>query len=112
LAESLHLGSQPIAANVFTPDVIGGKIVLIFWYEDACKEVDAIEIDPLVGLKKGWTHNNVQYSWFFHIGWLSFTALGPFMMLKWLCFAPKKEFLLRGPVECVNGGTTPANTAK
>jgi hypothetical protein len=85
------------AANIFSPHVIGGKIMPLYWYEDARKEVDNDDLEPLIEFSKAWYRNLTEFVWFFNIGYLLALCLGPFMLLKWLCFAPKKQFLLRGP---------------
>jgi hypothetical protein len=92
------------AANVFSPNVIGGKIMPLLWYEDARKEVDSSDLEPMLDMSRAWLRNLNEFIWFFNVGFILATMLGPFMLLKWLCFAPKKQFLLRGPVHSAFSG--------
>jgi len=90
------------AANVFSPSVIGGKIMPFFWYEDVRKEVDSNDLEPLLDMSRGWLKNMNEFIWFFNIGFYLVACLGPLMLFKFLWFGPKKQFLLRGPVQGVS----------
>lgn len=86
------------AANVMTPDVIGGKIIPMYWYEDSRKEVGNQELSEISELAKEHykLFESFYYMWLF--GWLLFTTLGMGLLFRCFCFAPEKEYLKSGAV--------------
>lgn len=89
------------AANLMTPNVVGGKIIPMYWYEDARQEIGDVEVNTITDLAN--EHYKLFES-FFHLwclGWMSALTIGLGMLFRCFIYSPEKEFLKAGPV----GGT-------
>lgn len=86
------------AANVFTPNVVGGKITPMYWYEDSREEIGNTEVQGLTALAKEHYQLSDSFNWVWYIGWTMWSVLGVGLSLRCFCFAPEKEYLKSGAV--------------
>lgn len=94
------------ASNIFSPDVIGGKIIPSYWVEDKRKEVDDVEVGALTAMASEYHEYQMSYGMMVNFGIFLAWTLGFPLLFQVACFAPEKEFLKSGPVGEGNGGTT------
>lgn len=86
------------AANLMTPEVVGGKIIPMYWYEDVRSEVKEEDIKEISDMAKEHYKMFDDFMWVFSLGWFMFTGLGMGLMLRCFWFAPPREFLKQGAV--------------
>ena len=98
------------AANVFTPKVVGGKIIPMHWYEDVREEVGKSKVEELSALAKEHYTLSHSFAWLWFMGWVTWTILGSQLLLRCFCLAPEREFLKSGAVGGGENDTT-AGTA-
>ena len=89
------------AANVFTPNVVGGKVIPTFWYEDKSQPASDDDISEMTTMANKFLKMQTSYGWkvtsAIYLAWI----VGLPLLAQIACFAPEKAFLLPGPV---NGG--------
>ena len=99
------------AANILSPRLIGGKIIPMYWYEDARTYVDKEDIDSITSLSKEWFNLATKFAWLWLIGWkLLFFAGLPMILRIWFC-SPPKEFLIRGSIQTARISGAASSTA-
>ena len=81
-----------------TPDVVGGTIIPLYWYEDARHEVGSDEVGELTSLADEHIEMARTFASIWMIGYLFSANLGLGMLLRCFVFAPQKEFLKSGSV--------------
>lgn len=94
------------AANVFTPKVVGGKIIPMHWHEDAREEVGKSKVEELSALAKEHYELHHSFAWLWFVGWMTWLVLGFGLLLRCFFFAPEKEFLKAGAVGGEGNDTT------
>ena len=95
------------AANLMTPEVVGGKIIPMYWYEDARTEVEEADIKVFSDMAKDYYVMFDDFTWVFTIGFFLLSGLGMGLLMRCFWFAPPREFLKQGPV----GGARSENAA-
>lgn len=87
------------AANVFSPDVVGGKIIPAFWVDDKQQKATALDIATLSVITGKYREVQHSYGFMVNIAILLTWTLGLPLALQLACFAPEKQFLKQGPVD-------------
>jgi hypothetical protein len=87
------------AANVFSPDVVGGKIIPAFWVDDKQQKATALDIATLSIITGKYREVQHSYGFMVNIAILLTWTLGLPLALQLACFAPEKQFLKQGPVD-------------
>lgn len=84
------------AANIMSPKAVGGKIIPMYWYEDARNEVEEADIKVFSDMAKEYYVMFDDFMWVFTLGFFLFTALGMGLLLRCFWFAAPREFLKQG----------------
>lgn len=80
------------AANLLTPNVVGGKILPMYWYEESTIHATTEEIDLLASYAD--TYKGQQIKWIVMMGVVGLAViLGISMLLLCLCFERKHDFM-------------------
>lgn len=87
------------AANVFSPFVVGGKIIPAYWVDDKQQKATALDIATLSVITDKYREVQHSYGFLVNIAILLTWTLGLPLALQLACFAPEKQFLKQGPVE-------------
>ena len=93
------------ASNIFTPEVVGGKIIPTYWFEDHKQEVDNTEISKWTELAKEARQLALTFHALTTFGQSFMFIIGLPMILMVGMFATQREYLKHGSVNG-KGGTT------
>ena len=104
------------AANIMSPNVIGGKIIPMLWYEDARVEVasDGPEVKFIEEMTIDWYSTAQTYNTLMFFAILIGFIVGPSLMFQIACCQGEMEFLKHGPVggeDAQKGSSTTTSTA-
>lgn len=91
------------AANIFSPKVVGGKVVPSYWVEDKQQRATALDVATLSVITEKYREVQHSYGFMVNIAILLTWTLGLPLALQLACFAPEKQFLKQGPVNGSNG---------
>ena len=99
-----------------TPNVIGGKIIPMLWYEDARVEVasDGPEVKFIEKMTIDWYSTAQTYNTLMFFAILIGFIIGPSLMFQIACCQGEMEFLKHGPVggeDAQKGASTTTSTA-
>mmetsp|Transcript_10984 Transcript_10984/g.20517 ORF Transcript_10984/g.20517 Transcript_10984/m.20517 type:complete len:963 (+) Transcript_10984:178-3066(+) len=101
---SSNQGSYPCsAANVFSPVVVGGKIIPTYWVDDKQQKASALDIATLSVITDKYREVQHGYGFMVNIAILLTWTLGLPLALQLACFAPEKQFLKQGPLDGSDG---------
>lgn len=73
------------AANLFTPQVVGGKILPMYWYEESTTHATADEIDLLAAYAASYTQSGNNFILVYGLAFVA-AFFGMSMLLLCLCF--------------------------
>lgn len=96
------------AANLLTPNVVGGKILPMYWYEESTVHATADEIDVLAAYADSYRLSGDTFITLLCISYVA-AVIGFSMLFLCLCFEAKPEFM--SPVSLNNGSTTKSSAA-
>ncbi|KAL7543080.1 hypothetical protein ACHAXR_012405 [Thalassiosira sp. AJA248-18] len=80
------------AANLFTPQVVGGKILPMYWYEESTIHATADEIDLLAAYAASYKQSGITFMLIVAVAF-DMILLGVSMLLLCLCFEQKHGFM-------------------
>lgn len=80
------------AANLFTPNVVGGKIVPMYWYEESTIHATANEIDQLSAYAVAYSQSGKTFMTVWALVFVSI-FIGFSMLLLCLCFEQNHSFM-------------------
>lgn len=99
------------AANLMTPQVVGGKLIPMYWYEDSRQEVGINEVNKISDLANEHYAMFESFLWTWSLGWIIWITLGLSMLLRCFCFAPEREYLRSGAVDGKGKNATASSIA-